>query len=85
MDEFAGDLAFSEDRPVVNATKLPGRYDFRLKWLSTDVAPASQNTATDAPPVLFTATREQLGLSLKATRAPAEVYLIAHIERPSAN
>ncbi len=85
MDEFAQELAFGEDRPVVNATRLDGRYDFRLRWTSTDMAADSQNAGTDAPPVLFTAIREQLGLSLKTTRAPAEVYVIAHVEKPSAN
>ena len=84
MDEFAQDLAFSEDRPVVNATKLAGRYDFRLKWSSPEAA-AGLTPSADNVPVLFTAVREQLGLSLKATHAPADVYVISHVERPSAN
>lgn len=85
MDEFVQDLAFSEDRPVVNGTALTGRYDFRLRWASADAAAASENAGTDAPPVLFTAIREQLGLTLKATRTQVPVLVIAHVERPSAN
>lgn len=85
MDEFVHDLAFSEDRPVVNGTGLGGRYDFRLRWASADAVAAGGNDGAEAPPVLFTAVREQLGLSLKATRSPAEVYLVTHVEQPSAN
>jgi uncharacterized protein (TIGR03435 family) len=38
-----------------------------------------------APPGLFTAVQEQLGLKIDATRGPAEVLVVDHVERPSAN
>ena len=85
LDEFAKDLAFSEDRPVVNGTNVAGRYDFRLRWASPDAAAASATVGTDAPPVLFTAIREQLGLTLKPARTQATVYDIAHVAKPSSN
>ncbi len=39
----------------------------------------------NAPPGLFTAIQEQLGLKFQSTRAPAEVLVIDHVEKPSPN
>jgi uncharacterized protein (TIGR03435 family) len=39
----------------------------------------------DAPPDLFTAFQQQLGLKLSSTRAPADVLVIDHVEKSSAN
>ncbi len=76
------------DRPVVNRTGLPGRYDFDLTWapdetqFGGDVPVAS----ADAPsPPLFTAMQEQLGLRLEAARGPVEALVIDAAERPAAN
>ncbi len=85
MDEFVNDLAYGEDRPIVNDTHLSGRYDFRLRWTSADAEAVSQSAGADASPVLFTAVREQLGLSLKGVRAPAILYVVTHLEQPSEN
>ena len=39
----------------------------------------------DAAPNLLTAINQQLGLKLVATKAPVDVIVIDHVERPSAN
>lgn len=92
MAEFAGLMQNVLDRPVVDQTGLPGRYDFTLTWtpdesqlanLGIRVPPPANNA--DAPPGLFTAIQEQLGLKFKATKAPAEVLVIDHVEPPSPN
>jgi uncharacterized protein (TIGR03435 family) len=76
------------DRPVVDKTGLPGRYDFDLEWAPDEtqfggevpVAPA------DAPsPPLFSALQQQLGLRLEATRGPVAALVVDKAERPSAN
>jgi len=36
-------------------------------------------------PDLFTAIQQQLGLKLESTKAPAEVLVIDHVEKPSEN
>jgi uncharacterized protein (TIGR03435 family) len=93
MADFAGVMQSAVlDRPVVDQTGLTGRYDFMLKWtpdetqfgsLGMKVPPPSN--APDAPPDLFTAMQEQLGLKFESTKAPVDVLVIDHAEKPSAN
>jgi len=40
---------------------------------------------SDAPPDLFTAFQQQLGLKLESTKAAADVLVIDKVEKPSAN
>jgi uncharacterized protein (TIGR03435 family) len=78
------------DRPVVDHTNITGRYDFTLSWTpdQSQFGGASARTPSvadnaNAPPGLATAMQEQLGLKLDATKAPVEVLVIDHVERPS--
>lgn len=80
------------DRPVVDRTGLTARYDFLLRFTPDPdqaanfggLAPA--NTADlDAPPDIFTAFEQQLGLKLQPTRAVVDVMVIDRIEMPSPN
>lgn len=80
------------DRPVVDQTELPGRYNFLLKWtpdesqfggMGIKVPPPSD--AADAPPPLYTAITEQIGLKLESGKAPVPVLVIDHVDHPSAN
>ena len=83
------------DKPVVDQTGLKDKYDFDLKWTPDDSQFAqfrgsvnmTPPTTTDpnAPPSLYTATQEQLGLKFQATKAPDDVIVIDHVEKPSAN
>jgi uncharacterized protein (TIGR03435 family) len=63
-------------RPVVDRTKLNGVYAFTLDYAMKD---------GDDRPDIFTALREQLGLSLKATRQSIQIWVVDHVEKPSAN
>jgi uncharacterized protein (TIGR03435 family) len=81
------------DRPVVDETELQGRYNFLLKWtpdesqfggMGIKVPPPSD--AADAPPPLYTAITEQIGLRLEAmSKAPVRELVIDHVDHPSAN
>lgn len=79
------------DKPVVDQTGLHDRYDFDLKWTPDDsttscpVSPAGSRDDPNAPPGLFTAIQEQLGLKIVPTRAPVQVMVIDHIEAPTEN
>jgi len=76
------------DRPVVDKTGLPGRYDFELEW-TPDETQFGGNVPTGNPeppkPDLFAAMQQQLGLRLEAARGPIEALVIDQVERPSAN
>ena len=80
------------DKPVVNQTGLAEKYDFTLKFtpdasqmtgLGGAPPPAADNP--DAPPDIFTAFQQQLGLKLESTKAPVDVLVIDKVEKPSAN
>ncbi len=89
MDDFVSLLQRAIlDRPVVDETHLPGRYNFDLAWapdetqFGGDLPSASEGTSV---PPLFTAIQEQLGLKLVATRGPVETLVVDKAERPSPN
>jgi uncharacterized protein (TIGR03435 family) len=72
---------------VIDRTDLVGQYDFELKWSPDPVQP----TGAEAPapdslgPSVFTAIQEQLGLRLEPSKAPVQVLVIDHAEKPSPN
>ena len=93
MADFTGLMQSAVlDRPVVDQTELKGRYDFTLNWTPDESQfaglgakiPPPTDTA-NAPPNLYTAIQEQIGLKLEATKAPADVMIIDHVEKPSEN
>jgi uncharacterized protein (TIGR03435 family) len=63
-------------RPVVDRTGLSGIYSFSLEFARFE----QEDHAS-----IFTALTDQLGLKLEATKAPVEVLVIDHIERPAEN
>jgi bla regulator protein BlaR1 len=75
-------------RPVVDQTGLSARFDFTLEFTPERKGPSPPQ---DVPPddvqvtTLQEALREQLGLKLKATKAPLDTLVIDHVERPSEN
>jgi uncharacterized protein (TIGR03435 family) len=81
MADLASMLQFNVDRPVIDRTGLAGRYDFKLQW-TVDQVDAG---APDAPPGLFTAIQEQIGLKLQPEKANADLLVIDAVDRPTAN
>jgi uncharacterized protein (TIGR03435 family) len=71
------------DRPVVDQTRLTGTFDLRMTWTPDQMQSATESA--DAPSDFFTAIQEQLGLKLISARAPVDVLVIDHVEKPSAN
>ena len=74
---------------VEDKTGLTGNYTIALKWnpnpLSASAGPASSPNADDALPDLFSALQDQLGLKLESAKAPVDVIVIDHVEKPSEN
>jgi uncharacterized protein (TIGR03435 family) len=92
LTEFAQSLqAGILDRPVIDQTGLTGKFDFELKWTpdasqyggrGAQLAPTDN---PDAPPDIFTAMQQQLGLKLVSTNAMIDFVVIDHLEKPSGN
>lgn len=80
------------DKPVVDQTGLTNRYDFTLSWTPDEsqfavlggYKPPAQEDP-NAPPSLYTALQEQLGLKMENTKANVETFVIDSIAKPSAN
>jgi uncharacterized protein (TIGR03435 family) len=77
-------LADDLGRPVVDRTGIAGRYHLTLKWTPDDATSASPANS-NAPPSIFTALQEQLGLKLQSQKGPVQVLVVDHVEMPSAN
>jgi bla regulator protein blaR1 len=81
---------------VLDRTGLTGKYDISMQW-PEDNGPAAGPPGAGAGepggsapvestgPSIFSVIQEQLGLKLEAQKAPVEVLVIDHVERPSAN
>jgi uncharacterized protein (TIGR03435 family) len=76
-------------RIVIDRTGLEGNFDIDLTF-TPDRMPqgppppgAPQLNIDPNGPSLFTALQEQLGLKLESDRAPVEVLVIDHVERPT--
>jgi uncharacterized protein (TIGR03435 family) len=85
MTQFAGFLSVYAGRPVVNRTGLTGSYDFTLEWNLDEIREGEPGGADTTRPSIFTAVQNQLGLKLEPSRAPVEVLVIDHAEKPLEN
>ncbi len=75
-------------RPVVDQTGLSGRFDFTLEWTpeSNGPAPSGTDAPLDSQGITFLeALKDQLGMKLKSTKAPIDVLVVDHVDRPSEN
>jgi uncharacterized protein (TIGR03435 family) len=84
MEQLALQLSSSGGmgRVVLDKTALTGTYDFKLNWIPGDDTALTPDS--DAASI-FTAIQEQLGLRLEPQKAPVEILVIDHAEKPSAN
>jgi uncharacterized protein (TIGR03435 family) len=79
------------DRPVVDETGVAGRYDLTVTFMPDESqfnghpprsAPAD---GVEAALGLYDAVQQQLGMKLTQEKAPVDVVVIDHVEKPSAN
>ena len=88
MADFAKYLTrLGNDLPVIDKTGLKGNYDLDLDM--NKIAAAGADSGPPSISSVFQATvdamEEQTGLKLARTKAPVEVLVIDHAERPSGN
>ncbi|HEY2647236.1 MAG TPA: M56 family metallopeptidase [Candidatus Acidoferrales bacterium] len=87
MDMLGQFLRQSVDRTIVDRTELGGVFDFSFEF-SPEQGPGAQSGATpnasnpSAPPSIFNALPEELGLKLEPQTGPVDVIVIDHIEEP---
>lgn len=76
-------------RIVVDRTGLTGNFDIDLSFTPERMPQGPPPPGVTPPsidpngPSIFTALQEQLGLKLASERAPVEVLVIDHVERPT--
>jgi uncharacterized protein (TIGR03435 family) len=97
MDQLAGGMLASLDRPVINRTGLAGIFDVHLVYALDMTTPAQRRldgassptpiplTSDPTAPSVFSAIQQQLGLKLASDKVLVEVLVIDHVEKPSAN
>ena len=81
------------DRPVVDLTGLTEKYDFSVKFTPDPsqlakvgpIPPGTNAPDPDAPPDIYAAFQQQLGLKLESTKTAVDVMVIEKIEKPSDN
>ena len=80
LSDLASLLSNVVQRDVVDETALTGKYTFEVSW-------ASDGAPKDAAPMpsLYTAIKEELGLTLDRVDLPTKVYVVDHIQNPSPN
>jgi uncharacterized protein (TIGR03435 family) len=75
--------------PVVDQTGLDGIFNFTLAWTpesSSAARPEDRLPDAHAPPPIFEALQEQLGLKLEARKAPVDMLVVDHAEKvPTGN
>jgi uncharacterized protein (TIGR03435 family) len=83
---LADTLTSEVGRPVIDKTGLTGRFDINLKWSPSASGNArSRSGSLDPPSAVFTAIREQLGLSLEPGTAAVEMLVIDDARNPFKN
>lgn len=87
-DELTG-YGELDDRVILDQTGLTGTFDFVMDF-SLEAGPSTEIggnkiPAEDPLPILPDALKDQLGLKLVKETAPINCFVVAHVERPSAN
>lgn len=78
------------NRPVLDQTALPGRYEFAVTFMPDDTMFGGRfhfpsDMTENAAPNIYTALQQQLGLKLTPEKASIDVLVIDHVDEPSAN
>jgi len=85
-DAFSAGVGF--DRPLIDATRLTGTFDFTLEFAPPQRVQGLNGTVADADsagPTFPKALRDQPGLKLRSTKASVSVPVLDQVEKPSAN
>lgn len=92
MDDFR-QFSWTVGRPILDKTGLTGKYDFAVRFSAGDSQSSDAvGGGTDLPsPALDTGESlvlrelQMLGFRVESGKAPVEIIVIDHVERPSGN
>ncbi len=90
MSDLVGYVENWTDRPLLDKTGIKGLYHIETSgWQPMQVAPFAAGAKRDGVdiadiPTIFTVF-EKLGLKMESTKDKVDVYVIDHIEKPTAN
>ena len=89
MAQLALKLSEVLQKPVLDTTGIPGKFDLKLEW-TPDIMqakpPSADQRSDPADSIsIFVALQEQLGLKLEPVKVPTEVLVIDSAERPVEN
>ena len=82
MQQAAEGLTPHADEPVIDRTGLKGQYGFTVEYETDQGAPFGASLLNC--PTLSTALQD-VGLRCESTKAPVQVLVIDHVERPAEN
>lgn len=88
LRSFAENLSYRVERTVVDKTGMHSEngYDIELTWTPEMLNNGGDNgSGQEAPPPIFEAVKEQLGLKLTPTKAEVPTIVIDHVQMPDAN
>ncbi len=85
--DFADFLSGPLQIPIVDRTGLAGKYDFTLDFTPylPDPAKNMDGTRPDTTAILKAALKDELGLKMMGGKAPVDVLVVDHVEKPSQN
>ena len=83
MESLVEALEIQFQTSVSDETGLTGKYDFTLQYNGTTPDDSTEDDTVWPP--LLTAIQDQLGLKLKATKAPVKILVIDNLDKPSEN
>jgi uncharacterized protein (TIGR03435 family) len=72
-------------RMVIDNTGLTEKYDFELNWTPDFDTPGGTTPDGAARTSVFAAVQDDLGLRLQTTKAPVEMIIVDHAEKPRPN
>jgi uncharacterized protein (TIGR03435 family) len=98
VQEFADMLTIIRGKPVIDLTGIPGKFDWKLEWTPDQFRRGEPGEGAGAAkphegwqgidpdgPDFFTALENQTGLKLEPRKAPVQILVIDHAEKPTEN
>ncbi len=88
MADLIRELGFVMERPVLDRTGFRNDFDLKLSFAADEATEglrdwlARRQSETNNKPNIFAALEQQLGLKLTADKAPVEVLVVDHAEKP---